>query len=287
MWRPYSLCSPAADCGVVALDPLERGAQLAVRHRLDHLEVLGDEPVAPLAARAHRPDHPQLVGTAVDRLLEVGVGRHHRVDVHGAVDLDRREPHRQRHRGDQPVLVHAGGLDHLLVVGAEVVEVEGRLAVGAADLRPVQPPVLLQRVAAEAVEPEQRDERVERRLHAAQRLVVAPVVGDLRPRHPLAVHRQVEHTAARSVGVVELQAGLVEPHLQHARLEGDLRAAPRHDQRTLHRFTLLVPPVFAGSSSTRSIIRRLNRSASAAIVSDGLGPTGPGITDPSATNRPL
>ena len=38
------------DGGVVALDPLEGGAQLAVRHRLDHLEVLGDEPVVPLAA---------------------------------------------------------------------------------------------------------------------------------------------------------------------------------------------------------------------------------------------
>ena len=37
----------------------------------------------------------------------------------------------------------------------------------------------------------------------------------------------------------------------------------------------------------RSIIRRLNRSASAAIVNDGFAPTGPGITDPSATNRPL
>ena len=38
--------------------------------------------------------------------------------------------------------------------------------------------------------------------------------------------------------------------------------------------------------STRSIMRSAKRSATAAIVNDGFGPTGPGITEPSATNRP-
>ena len=43
-----------------------------------------------------------------------------------------------------------------------------------------------------------------------------------------------------------------------------------------------MPTAPAGSAVMRSHMR----SAKAAIVSDGLGPTGPGMTEPSATYRP-
>src|SRR6266487_881360 len=55
----------------------EYPAQLAVRHRFNHLEVLGDEPGVPLTVLADGPDHPYLVGTATDCLLDVGIGDEH------------------------------------------------------------------------------------------------------------------------------------------------------------------------------------------------------------------
>ena len=68
-----------------------------------------------------------------------------------------------------------------------------------------------------------------------ERIEVAPVVGDLPAGHALAVHRQVEAAAARAVGVIEREAGFIEPDLQHAGLEADLQAAACEDQSPLFR----------------------------------------------------
>jgi hypothetical protein len=52
-----------------------------------------------------------------------------------------------------------------------------------------------------------------------------PVVRDLRARNALAQHGQVERAAAGAVDMVEPESGLVQPHLEHTGLEGDLKAA--------------------------------------------------------------
>src|SRR5262249_34884653 len=104
--------------------------------------------------------------------------------------------------------------------------------------------------------------------------------GDLRAAHPLAPHREVEHAAARAVGELErpqlLVFELVQPHLQHAGLERDLQAAAGEDQPA-------PPGRRAVGHAASSTIASANRSVSAAIVRLGFGPTGPGITEPSAT----
>src|SRR5450631_936374 len=121
----------------------------------------------------------------------------------------------------------------------------------------------------------------------AERLVVPPVVGDLLAGHALAPHGEVEHAPAGPVGEVKLDPRLVQQDLHGAGLVGDLHAAAGEDERAPrrtggglasgHRW----PPAVS-----RSRIRPENRSASAAIVRDGFGPTGPGSTDPSAMKRP-
>src|SRR5919202_4940842 len=247
-----------------------------------NLEVVRDEAVVPLAALAYCPDHPQLVGAAPDRLLDVGIGYEDRVDVGVAVDDHRREPHWERDAGSQIVFTHLLGREHLQLVPAEVVDVEGRLLLRGAESIPVQAPSR-ENVLPVPVKSEKRLGVEELRvvfpvkIHADDRREVAPDVGDLGAAHPLAVHREVEGTAARPVSVVEGQAGLVKPNLQHPRLEGNLNAAPGQDQRALLPMVLahLLAPLYW-------TIRSAKRSARAAIVRLGFGPTGPGITDPSA-----
>ena len=67
----------------------------------------------------------------------------------------------------------------------------------------------------------------------AQHREAAPVVGHLLAGHALAVHGEIEDAAGGAVGVVEGQARLVEPHLQHPRLIGDLHSAASENKRPL------------------------------------------------------
>src|SRR6185503_8440864 len=57
----------------------------------------------------------------------------------------------------------------------------------------------------------------------------------------LAVHGEIEDAAGGAVGMVEGQARLVEPHLQHPRLIGDLHSAASENKRPLWHSRL--PPI--------------------------------------------
>ena len=71
--------------------------------------------------------------------------------------------------------------------------------------------------------------------HADVGIKVPPVVGDFFAVHSLAIHGEVEAAAAGAVGVVEFEAGLVEPDLEHAGLEGDFRPPPARISDRLRR----------------------------------------------------
>jgi hypothetical protein len=96
--------------GVAALDPVEVGAQPAVGGQLEDAEVLAERAVAPAPGGARRPDDPELVGAAGDRVLQIGGAGLDGVDVEVPVDLDRREEDRQPQQG---AAVERDGLQRL------------------------------------------------------------------------------------------------------------------------------------------------------------------------------
>ena len=150
--RPAELPALAlGDRRVAGFDAIEVALQMPVGGRLDDLEVGVDEAALPSRLAADGPDDPQLVGAAADRLHQVGIRQIDAVDV--AIPLDRhgREPHRQRHAGDEEVLVHLLVLDHLGAGSCEVVDVEGAETLSAVDLLPVELPALAQHLLAKLV----------------------------------------------------------------------------------------------------------------------------------------
>ena len=73
---------------------------------------------------------------------------------------------------------------------------------------------------------------------AQERLVVAPLVGDLLAGVALAVHRQVEAAAARAVGVIEREPSFVQPDLQRRRPGSHLQTAAGQNERSLRHLSL-------------------------------------------------
>ncbi len=228
MRRPNSalFAFPSAIALLFLVDAVSHAREVAVRRCLDHAEVVADEAVGPAPPPADGPDHPQLVGATLDRLLQVGVGDEHGVDVGPAVDRHRREPSRQRHTRDQEALLHLPRLAHDQPLPREVKRVERRFlpdaAVHALDPFPLQAPVLPEDVPAKTVH---REDRVCTRelpvlppvqLEAFLHGKAAPLVGDLLSAVALAPHRQVEDAAAAAVDMVEAverKLRLVEQHL--------------------------------------------------------------------------
>jgi hypothetical protein len=82
---------------------------------------------------------------------------------------------------------------------------------------------------------------------------------------------------------LHLLTSFVQPNLQYTCLKRNLHPAASQYQRALHSVVGDFAHVFSCLCS--SMTRSANRSASAAIVRLGLGPTGPGITEPSATYK--
>ncbi len=107
--RPNSPGLPAASRVVIGGDPIFDLAKPAVGGGFDDLEVVVNEAIVPLAALAHRPDHPELVGTAADGFFEVAVGDVDGVDVGVAVQDDRRKEHGQGDGGAEVVFIHLAG----------------------------------------------------------------------------------------------------------------------------------------------------------------------------------
>ena len=238
--RPAEFAALALGNRLVAgFDAVEIALQVPVGGRLDDLEVGIDEAALPALLAADGPDDPELLGTAADRFHQVGIGQIDAIDVAVAIDRHRCEPHRQRHASDEQVLAHPLVLDHLELVPGEVVDVEGAEALCGLDLVPVELPALAQHQLAEFVVGDQRLRPVE--AHELEPVEpdrtedrkTAPVVGHLLASHALAIHGEIEDASRCAVGMVEGQTRLVEPHLQHARLIGDLHSAPGEYKRPL------------------------------------------------------
>src|ERR1700733_330840 len=132
-WPSELAASAGCNRGVAGVDPRKCIPEPAVSRHLDNLEVVVNEPVGPSTRFTYRPDDPQLVGAATDSFLEIGICVVDRVDAAIAIDVHWWKPHWQRHTRDQLILVHRVRFGNLQSEFAEVVIIEGGLALAHAD----------------------------------------------------------------------------------------------------------------------------------------------------------
>src|SRR5215212_11857524 len=127
-------------CLVVRLDAVQNSPVTPYGAGFDYLEIGGDEAGLPFILITDRPDDPELVGAATDRLFDVGIGDVNRINVRLSIDVRRRKPHRERDTSHQHVFRHVFGFDHLKLFTAEVEDVERPIEFARANLLPVQSP---------------------------------------------------------------------------------------------------------------------------------------------------
>src|SRR5262249_9801996 len=114
---------------------------------------------------------------------------------------------------------HAAVVHHHELVLSEIVDVEGAGPGRSFNLVPIEVPVLTKHQFAKFVVREKRLRPVEAyelgpvEPNRAQNRKTPPTAGDLATAHPLTVHGKIEDTTRGSIGMIESQAGLVEPYL--------------------------------------------------------------------------
>ena len=177
-----------------------------------------------------------LVGIVGERRVDVCVGDEDGVGVEPVLELHRREPRGQGDAGAEDVEGELGRGEHPQPCAGDVVGVERRLRAGAGPDELLVETPSTEDVPAILVEVDQRPAERERHevghpgADPVARVGPAPGIRDLRAGVALEKHREVERAAAAGVDVIELDARLVEPHLEDAGLKRDLQPASGQEQ---------------------------------------------------------
>src|SRR5712692_6801235 len=139
--RPAELTGSArGDVGIALLETSPDVEETPIGGDLDDLEVLGHEAIVPDVLGTYRPDRADLVRPAPDGLFHVGIAQVDRVNVRLAVDLHRREPHRQRHASNEEILGQPIVGDDLEALLGEIADVERTGAPPTAYLAKIEAP---------------------------------------------------------------------------------------------------------------------------------------------------
>ncbi len=104
---------PLSQSGIILFDPPDNPSEVPIGGRLNDLKVLRQKAAVPFASLTDSPDDSELVCTPADGLLDVGITDVDRVDVGLTVDDHRGKPHGKGNAGNQEILRHPVGGDHL------------------------------------------------------------------------------------------------------------------------------------------------------------------------------